>query len=87
MDRTQAETNARFDAVLEAMMSFDRRGRRVGMRSRWRIGDRGSRPLRTPQLAAKRGLIVRLTSHRLRAKSPLSQLPVERSGRLRGKMA
>ena len=71
MDRTQAETNARFDAVLEAIMSFDRRGRRVGMRSRWRIGDRRSWPLRTPHLAAKRGLMMRLTSHRLRGNRPI----------------
>ena len=26
MDRMQAESNARFDAVLEMIMSFDRRG-------------------------------------------------------------
>ena len=70
MDRTQAETNARFDAVLEAIVSFDRRGRRAGMRSRWRIGGRGLRPLRTPHLAAKRGLMMRLTSHQLRGNRP-----------------
>ena len=70
MDRTQAETNARFDAVLEAIVSFDRRGRRVGMRSRRRIGGRGLRPLRTPHLAAKRGLMMRLTSHQLRGNRP-----------------
>ena len=29
MDRMQAETNARFDAVLEAIMSFDRRVSRI----------------------------------------------------------
>ena len=29
MDRTQAETNARFDAVLEPIMSFDRRVSRI----------------------------------------------------------
>ena len=29
LDRMQAETNARFDAVLEAIMSFDRRVSRI----------------------------------------------------------
>ena len=78
MDRMQAGTNPRFDAVLEAIMSFDRRGRRVDMRSRWRIGDRRSRPLRTPHLAAKRGLMMRLTSHRLRENPPIRGHPVGR---------
>ena len=50
-------------------------------------GFTGERPLEVSHLGAKTGLITRLLSHRSGAKSPLSQLPVGRSGVLRGKIA